>query len=154
MHFKTVVLVWGFVWLAIVLLVAGWVVVENVSKQPQVDQLEQNQGQRFSKDFGDIRLEVVQSGADADKLRVSLFKGKKQLVSNFALSATEFNVGAMQITDADVIPGANNSYQVILHSVDYECDQEASHYLWLLKLDGKTMRLVKMLNLSVIRKIE
>ena len=153
MYFKTAVLVWGFVWLAIVLAVAGWIVVENMSKQPKADQLAEEQGQRFNKDFGDIRLEVVQSGTDADKLSVSLLKNKKPLLSNFVLSAREFNAGAMQITDASVIPAANNSYQVILHSVDYECDQEASHYLWLLKFDGK-MRLVKTLNLAVIRKLE
>ncbi|HEY6095768.1 MAG TPA: hypothetical protein VIU93_12530 [Gallionellaceae bacterium] len=151
-YFKTAVLVWGFAWLLIVLVMAGWILAENLSKAPH-DQLEQDQGQHFNKDFGDLRLEVVRKGDDADNLRVSLFKGKKALASNFALPAGEFNVGAMQITDASVIPSGNNSYRIILHSVDYECDQEASHYLWLLKLDGK-MSLVKMLNFSVVRKVE
>ncbi|HEU0187633.1 MAG TPA: hypothetical protein VFR06_07050 [Gallionellaceae bacterium] len=146
MYFKKAMLVWGFIWLAIVLLVGGLILFERVVTHQSLEQIEQQKDEGFKKKVGDIELKAVRDVTDPERMMISLYRGNTPMVTDYELPAKEFNLQWVDINKADVIPTGNGRYRIILQGGSYDCDQESSHYIWMLHYDGE-MTLVKMLTL-------
>jgi hypothetical protein len=151
-YFKQAVLVWGFVWLAIILFIVVSVLVQKVNSQMEAAKQSQIDTS-FKKTVGDINLKVKKESTNHDKLLVSVAKNNTALVTDFALPSEQYNLNCLDVNDANVFPTNNNAYRVILFSSESESDHDFSHsYIWVLNLN-KEMRFEKLFNISDVHKI-
>lgn len=152
MYFKRVVLVWGFIWLAIVLFIAITLALQNLSARNEAKQQEQ-QDMSFKKTVGDINLKVARDSVNQDKLLVSVEKKNISLVTNFELPAKQFNLSWLEVDDASVFKIKDDSYRIILFSSESESDHDFSHeYIWVFRLNKK-MNFEKLFNVSDVHKM-
>lgn len=147
MYFKKGVLVWGFIWLAIILIVAITLAVQRVSNKQVAEQTAQ-QDTSFKKTVGDISLKVTKDSANPERLLISASRKNTPLVTNYELPMKQFDLSWLDVDDARISAMGDKGYRIILFSVESESDHDFSHYyIWLLTLDGK-MSFDKMINLS------
>lgn len=144
MYFKKAMLVWGFIWLAIVLVAAAWIFVEARPEHETQGQAEPQKDEGFKKRVGDIELKAVHDEANPERVIISLTRKDTPLVTGYELPTKEFDLPWVEINEADIIPAGDGRYRIVLQGGAYECDQESAHYIWVLDYDRK-MSLAKML---------
>jgi len=153
-YFKLFVLVWGFIWLAIVLFIGATILVQKMSnKQEARQQQEEQVDTRFKKTVGDINIKVAKDPADSEKLLVSVSRKNTPLVTDYELPLKQFDLSWIDVDDARVYSMGEKGYRIILFSSESESDHDYSHnYIWLLTLNG-AMRFDTMIDLSNAHKI-
>lgn len=152
MYFKKAVLVWGFIWLAIVLVVGTWIFIESLPRHQSLDKLDQKKDDGFKKAAGDMELTAVHDEADSERVLISLSRKSTPLITDYELPTKEFGLQWVDINEADVIPTGHGEYRIIVQGGSYDCDQESAHYIWVLDY-RKEMRMVKMLTLFGMHKV-
>lgn len=146
-YFKVSVLIWGFISLAFVVFVAGWILVENnfrtAAQQPQeAGQIEPV----LDKTFGELQLKITQTSGKTNAFRLSLVKAGKPLLTDYQLPLGDDGQDWVSISDAKVIPLAGGAYRIMLYS-NYGESEDSEGQIWLLKFDGQ-MRMVKLIQLA------
>ncbi len=148
---KTLIFVWGLISLGFVLFAA---ISLTISTMKGKKVLEEARTKIYEKSFGEIKLQVKKEIEKAsEQLLVTITKSDKPLITNYRLPTDQYRLSSLDLNDSKVIPVNGNEYRVILYSVVYECDAEAAHYIWCLKL-GTHMNLVEVIELSDMHKID
>ena len=146
-YFKVSVLIWGFISLAFVVFVAGWILVENnfrtAAQQPQeAGQIEPV----LDKTFGELQLKITQTSGKMNAFRLSLVKAGKPLLTDYQLPLGDYGQDWVSFSDAKVIPLSGGAYRIMLYS-SYGESEDSEGQIWLLKFDGQ-MRMVKLIQLA------
>ena len=149
LYFKKVILVWGFIWLAIVIFIALTLALQNVGKSSEPLQKDQTEVS-FKKSEGDIDLKVtkVEKGGERERWLVSVHSKKKLLVTDYELPTEQFDLGWIEVDEARIFPLGEKSYRIVLFTTNQESDHEVQHsHIWILRLDEK-IHLEKMMEIS------
>lgn len=147
-YFKTAVLVWGFINLALVLFLLGWAAVDSYSRhtaratasepaEPDLD---------LAKEFGDLKLDVVRTHGAKQSVLLSLFRAGRPVVTDYPLPLAEYGLDWLEVYDARVIRLTGNAYRIVLFGHSSENDVGVGP-VWFLKYDGQ-MQVVKVLVLT------
>lgn len=146
-YFKVAVLIWGFLSLAFVVFVAGWIVVEHNFRT--VAQAPQEAGQVepvLDKTFGELQLKITQTSGKLNTFQLSLVQAGKSLLTEYPLPLGDYGLDWISISDAKVVPLAAGAYRIMLYS-SYGESEGSEGQIWLLKFDGQ-MRMVKLIQLA------
>jgi hypothetical protein len=148
---KKLIFVWGLISLAFVLFAAISLTISTIKGNRFV---EQERNKIYEKNFGEIKLQVKKEiRKTSEQLLVTITKSGKPLIIDYCLPTDQYRLSPLDVNDSELIPVKGNMYRVILYSVVYECDAEAAHYIWCLKLTTD-MSLVKVIELSDMHKID
>lgn len=150
--FKLAVLVWGFVCLAIVLFVAGSIIMEGHSHRQEAEQQAQVDSS-YKKNVGNLKVVVSKDNSNQERLSISMYKNERPLVNNYELPMAQFDLGWLNVEDVLIYPNGGGSYRIVLLTTNTESDHETlNDYIWMLKLD-KVMSFDRMINLSDFHKM-
>lgn len=152
LYFKRVVLVWGFIWLAIVIFIALTFALQNMGKPTEaVQQVQPDEG--FKKSVGGIDINVTKIENDLERLLVSVRRNGNEPVTNFELPVQEFELGWIDVNDAHLFPLGEKGFRIVLFTTNQESDHEVLRsYIWLLKLDEE-ISFEKMIEISGFSRI-
>lgn len=147
LYFKKVVLVWGFVWLAIIIFIALVLALQNVGKSTEPVRQERTEVS-FKKSEGDIDLKVTKIEKDRERWLVNIHRKKKLLVADYELPTEQFDLGWIEVDEAHIFPLGDKAYRIILFSTNQESDHEVQlSHIWIFKVDEK-INLEKMIEIS------
>jgi hypothetical protein len=148
---KKLIFIWGLISLGFVLFAAISLTISAIKGQRFI---EEERNKLYEKSFGQIKLQVKKEiEKTSEQLLVAITKSDRPLISNYLLPTEQYRLSSLDVNDSEVIPVNENEYRVILYSVVYECDTEAAHYIWCLKVKTQ-MNLVQVIELSDMHRVD
>ncbi len=150
-YFKLVVLVWGFIWLGIVLFIVATILLQSFTNRQEA-KLEAQIDTSFKKTIGEISLVVKEGKEDSSRLYLTISKRGKLLVTDYELPTEQLAEGWANVDDARIYLIGNDGYSIILF-LESESDHDYSHkYILQFSLNEK-IEFDRLVDLAIPHKI-
>lgn len=151
-YFKNIMVVWGIIWLAIVLWIVATITAKSFFSTSDLDNIKEDSDEVYKEKLADLELNIKRSSKESGPLLLNLNQGNKTLVKEYPLPSEGHDISYTSIKNATGKQIAKGKYRFILQGGSYDCDQESYRYIWVLNYDG-SMQLSKFLVLTDTKKI-